>query len=280
MPKPLGLITSFGRHIRQDGLQSALLGVFDYVGLGGDFQFLYPLNGGRFKVMKGNRFFWKRLIDGKWEINSIQYITGIVEKGQTIMDIGAWIGPYTLFFAEKLQDTGRVYAFEPDTKARKALNYNLKKNKLGNVIIEKYAVSNINGECELQAKGSWASSESNIIGRFTEKHVPSIMVPTITIDTFCAKRGILPHGFKIDVEGAEALVIEGAQAVIRECLPWALLEFHGHFMSPEKRIKDWEAITAMAKKVVFIDGNSRYLTYGTEVKSMPDCPSCHVFIQY
>ena len=68
---------------------------------------------------------------------------------------------------------------------------------------------------------------------------------------------IIPNGIKIDVEGSEALVIEGAKDIINQYKPWVLLEYHGRFMSDGERIVNWDSITKHAKKVVSIGGVSK-----------------------
>ena len=35
---------------------------------------------------------------GKWESNCLNFLSGIVRGGDTIFDVGAWVGPYSLFF--------------------------------------------------------------------------------------------------------------------------------------------------------------------------------------
>ena len=41
-----------------------------------------------------------------------------------ILDIGAWVGPYSLFFSKIFREEGRVYAFEPDSEAFNKLKRN------------------------------------------------------------------------------------------------------------------------------------------------------------
>lgn len=121
---------------------------------------------------------------------------------------------------------------------------------------------------------------SSLVRRELRKSSREIVVKTTTIDEFCEENGIRPDGIKIDVEGAEGLVIEGCQSVIKKYSPWVLLEFHGYFMSEEERRINWYRIVDSAKKVTFIDGNSNQYHYGSEVESMPDCSYFHVFIKY
>ena len=60
------------------------------------------------------------------------------------------------------------------------------------------------------------------------------------------------NGVKIDVEGAEALVVAGMKEVIKKYSPWVLLDFQGHLMDKEMRMKNWKSITSSARTITFI----------------------------
>lgn len=225
--------------------------------------------------------YWKELEMGRWEFNCIRYLSNVVKKGTTILDIGAWIGQYTLFFSKLVGDTGLVYAFEPDPKAFDILRDNVEKNCLTNVHIEKICINNSVGEAKFYPVIQFGSSGSSLIPYMRScAGLREIIVGTTTIDKYCEENGICPDGIKIDVEGAEGLVIEGCRNTIEKYSPWILLEFHGTFMSEKERRINWHKIVGSAKKVIFIDGNSNQYHYRSQVKSMPDCLHFHVFIKY
>ena len=233
----------------------------------------YPVNG--INVTVRPEMCWKRLESGLWELNCIRYISDVVKKTDTIFDVGAWKGPYTLLFSKLMRGKGRVYAFEPDKEAFDILRHHVEGNGLTNVHVERLCVANFIGKCKLRSFGSGVTS---IMGRGTP--LKEVVVETTTIDKYCKDNGICPDGIKIDVEGAEGLVIAGCQNVIQKYSPWVLLEFHGMLMSEKERHLYWSEIVKSAKKIVFIDGKSNRYRYGSEVNSMPDCPYFHVFIKY
>ena len=107
-----------------------------------------------------------------------------------------------------------------------------------------------------------------------------IFVKTTTIDEYCTENRVVPDGIKIDVEGAERLVIEGGQQTIDRYAPWILLEFHGQYMPRDERQLNWNRIVHSAKKIVFLDGDCNKYEYGVELKSMPECAYFHTFIKY
>src|SRR5271167_2542117 len=64
----------------------------------------YPVNSVKATVRAST--FWKELETGKWELNCMKYIFPHVKKNSVILDVGAWNGIYTLFFAILMDGTG------------------------------------------------------------------------------------------------------------------------------------------------------------------------------
>ena len=101
--KSFVLINSFARTAKQYGLKAALRTTFGYLGIG-EIRIKYPLLESTFTV-HGNPVFWNLLQNGRWELSSIKYVLSVLGEGQTILDVGAWIGSYTLLFARSVQAT-------------------------------------------------------------------------------------------------------------------------------------------------------------------------------
>jgi FkbM family methyltransferase len=238
----------------------------------------YPVNNVKATVSVST--LWKSLETGHWELNCLKYIFPLVKKNSVILDIGAWNGAYTLFFAILMQGTGRVYAFEPDPVAFDALRDNLEKNGLDNVLAERLCMSNHVGTAELKQKKHFGDTLSSIVGDASRGFSGGDIVKATTIDQYCQDNRILPDGIKIDVEGAEGLVVDGARNTLEKAHPWILLEFHRLLMSNEEARTNWDKIVGPARKIVFIDGDSDEYRCGDWVNRMPDCEIFHVFIQY
>ena len=124
-----------------------------------------------------------------------------VRPGSVVLDVGANVGSYTLLFAMWTGPEGRVFAFEPAPDAREGLRRHLALNDLADrVEIVPAAADDLAGQM--------------------------IDVKTTTIDAFCQERNIRPDVVKIDVEGAEADVLEGARRVLAQPGVQAFVEFH------------------------------------------------------
>jgi FkbM family methyltransferase len=240
----------------------------------------YPVSG--IKVFVRPEISWKRLENGSIEHDCFRYMSTVVKKGNVILDIGAWKGTYTLFFSKLMQGTGRIYSFEPDPKAFHYLSANVSRNNLNNVRLERLCVTNTVGKIKLKSNDYGFGSSGTTVMEHAIGSFGEIMAESTTVDKFCQDDDICPQGLKIDVEGAEGLVIQGCQQVIKKYAPWILMEFHSEFMSEENRLLIWREIVGKARKVVFIEGKTDQYHYASEVDvdAMPTCPNFHVFIEY
>jgi len=240
----------------------------------------YPLLKVKVKVNLNRYASWKMVEKGLSELNCFKFLKENVKKGQTILDIGAYKGDFTLFLSKIVGKDGKVYAFEPDPNSYSMLCNNIKINNLKNVFVRDIALSNKVGKNNLLLFSGGGLGRSSLIHYRDAKNVKIKEIKVTTIDKFCQENDIYPDGIKIDVEGAESLVIDGCKDVIKEYSPWVLLEFHDIFMSEEDKIRNWEKFTDKAKKVIFIDGDCEKLKFGCELKNRPNCIRYNIAIQY
>jgi len=154
------------------------------------------------------------------EVNKKILFQKTIPQGSVVFDIGANVGIYTILSSVLCGNSGRVFAFEPDPYNIKYLEDHVALNNLKNVSIEKYAVSNSSGRLFFQDTGDHCNSHISEKGQ--------IEVEAITLDDFVFKKNNLPPNYlKIDVEGAENLVLEGAQKTLSEHGPEIFLATHG-----------------------------------------------------
>jgi len=88
------------------------------------------------------------------ETNELKFLKKIIKKGDYVVDIGANIGYYTLFFASLVGPTGKVFAFEPEPKNFSILKKNVENNLLDNVIIYQKAVGSKNKNIKMKLSDS------------------------------------------------------------------------------------------------------------------------------
>jgi FkbM family methyltransferase len=132
-----------------------------------------------------------------------------VKKGMTVLDIGAHIGYYTLVAANLVGEDGRVFAFEPHPHNFAVLEKNVRINGYKNVVLVQKAVSDKSGHIKLfLSEYGTLHSLSNQVGK------KSIVVEAVTLDEFLGK-DCKVDVVKVDVEGAEMLVLLGGDRIIK-----------------------------------------------------------------
>jgi FkbM family methyltransferase len=155
----------------------------------------------------------------------------IVRAGDTCLDIGAHKGYVTLRLATLVGSGGRVYAFEPDPRARERLEEHGRRNWLPQVSVLPYAVGREAGDASfsLSTQLGWSSLFPNALAR-----------PTVTSTVEVAVRGLDELArtgelavdvrklsfIKIDTEGAEGLVLEGMRDILRASRPVLWIEIN------------------------------------------------------
>jgi FkbM family methyltransferase len=135
-----------------------------------------------------------------------------IKPGDTVVDAGAFIGDHTIAYCNAVGESGHVYAFEPNIKAYECLEYNCKSAKTYNL-----GLSNI-------AETVYYSENKNAgAGRLLRDTPTEIQIKTITLDSL--QLSALDF-LKIDVEGYEVGVLEGAALTIKKYRPKMWIEIN------------------------------------------------------
>ena len=162
-----------------------------------------------------------------------------VRAGDVVYDIGANIGYVSLALAKQVGPRGRVIAFEPIPENVSLLRQNIAQNRVANVCVLEKAASNASGEGVLRVSGNYATA-SLVWHRHDPKAV-EVGAKTIALDD-CAGSGEIPppRFVKIDVEGGEALVLEGMQKLLAASKPVVFIE-----CSDAGREASWKLLTSL-----------------------------------
>jgi FkbM family methyltransferase len=149
-----------------------------------------------------------------------------VEPGWTCADVGAHVGNITEALVRLVGSKGRVVTFEAHPANAAELKERFR--RAPNVEIVNAAVSDGSSErLALYAGRNDYSTEWNIVGHDVEG-APTrveVEVPAVALDDWFAP-GTQLHFVKIDVEGAEGLVLAGMRRLLRETRPVLAVEFH------------------------------------------------------
>jgi FkbM family methyltransferase len=172
-----------------------------------------------------------RYLTGDAEPEVQEALAELIEPGQTVYDVGANIGFFTILCSRLVGPTGKVYAFEPIPENLVTLRHNIALNNLTNVVVVEQALSASTGTAEMFVSPWSAFHSLNVDGASKrENHGPDggqITVETITLDEFVQGDGVsAPDLIKLDVEGAELLVVAGMHETLRTVQPLLLVEVH------------------------------------------------------
>jgi len=129
-----------------------------------------------------------------------------------LIDVGANLGVISLLLAQRFSSR-TVHAFEANPHTFKALHQNIALNGHTNVFPQDMAVAQYNGEITFNADPVYRGTTS--ITKATDQH--AISISCITLDTYAEQHSIQQIALlKVDVEGYEALVFEGARKLLAQ----------------------------------------------------------------
>jgi len=160
------------------------------------------------------------LISGEWENWITKVFIQQIKPGDTVIEVGANCGYYTLLAASLVGPAGKVYAFEANSDLCELLFKSIEINGfLDRCEVVNKAVSNKEGILTLSKLKEHLGSSSvaySFTGKNTARQHDSteqVNVESISLDTFMSQRRIHNVDFiKIDAEGSEPFIFEGSQA--------------------------------------------------------------------
>ncbi|BCX15092.1 MAG: hypothetical protein KatS3mg088_775 [Patescibacteria group bacterium] len=192
---------------------------------------------GYFAYNKNDLFVGRSLdLYGEWSQPEFDLLGKFINPGDIVLDIGAYIGTHSVFFAKKVSPGGLVIAIEPQRTAYNLLNTNISLNELLNVItIHKFA-SNIHQKITVPLLNPYVKQNFGAIkiSKFKEGEI----VESVLIDDFHLSGCNL---IKIDTEENEDKIIEGGLKTIKKYKPIIYVE--------NNEIQDSERIISAIKKI-------------------------------
>ena len=170
---------------------------------------------------------------GAYERHLLAFFKAFVRPGMHVIDAGANIGFYTLLSASLAGPLGRVWSFEPNPENARLVLASAAHNGFRNIELHPVALGNRRGHAEFTpAMGSNGglsdAAHRNVL------HPACRIVPIARLDDFVPPRADL---LKMDVEGAEGMLLEGARASIERCRPVIVSEFSAEML---QRISGWQ----------------------------------------
>jgi FkbM family methyltransferase len=169
---------------------------------------------------------YARYYEDDYESNTFKFFEKSIQPHQTILDIGAHIGLYSVFFSKKLGDTGKVICFEPTPRTFSILKQTANLNALTNCVLVNAAIAERSGilKFNLTSEDGEGSNANSLVK--TERSVNSTDVKVYSIDDYRREQKLKIGVLKIDVEGYELNALKGAKETFQNDKPLGILALH------------------------------------------------------
>lgn len=142
-----------------------------------------------------------------WFEDEIKFLRHLLKPGQSVIDIGANYGVYTLSMAKCVGPSGHVWAFEPASKTASLLDASIAANNFNHIVLEQSALSSENGTALLSLHDN---SELNSLVHARAINGDTESVPLKTLDECLKTYNWENIAFlKIDAEGEEGNILRG-----------------------------------------------------------------------
>jgi FkbM family methyltransferase len=191
---------------------------------------------------------------GSFEPHLIESFKKVCRPSSIVLDIGANVGYHTLFLSQLAGESGRVYAFEPNSENYRIILLGAEHNLITNIILVPIALSDSRG---------WAyfSSHIGLNGGLVSQQFATLQGHGTVVPTFKLDDLSLPNVdvIKIDVEGAEYKALKGGEELLVRSRPAIFCEFS---MEMVQRVSDvapadfLEWIVGMDYKIFILDRNT------------------------
>ena len=157
-----------------------------------------------------------QLMHGSFEDGETRFVQKFLRPGMTVLDVGAHHGLYTLLASKKVGRRGKVIAFEPSSRERRRLLRHVRVNACRNVVVEGCALGNEVGEADLFVVRGWQDWCNSLRPPAVEEGTETIRVSVETLDDVLWRLRVDVVDFiKLDAEGAELGVLQGARELLR-----------------------------------------------------------------
>ena len=198
-----------------------------------------PLQGWQWLPQSGNHAYWL----GRHEKDYVDAFADAIKPGDTVLDIGAQAGYFTLVASRRVGEKGKAIAFEPFPQNTAFIKAHCKLNNCNNVTLLEAAVGGSKSTRTFQSASVFMGhlSDSPASEEETESE-DDLTVDVVTLDDLIEDNQFLvPNVMKIDTEGMEYWVLQGGKKLIQENRPVLFIATHGKKNQGRtlQLLKDW-----------------------------------------
>ena len=191
--------------------------------------------------------FWSNFLN--WEQDDLNFVTEKCEQDKIFIDIGAWIGPYTLIAASLGM---KVYAFEPDKVAFQELKKNIELNRFKyKPQIFNYGLSKLDSRAYLYSNpNDFGKSESGLINYKNQQNTKKTQ---IELKNFLQEIDKIKNYnldnkikiLKIDIEGGEFLFEKEIYDLVKLEKLYCIFSYHHMVFNKNKFKKNFYKIRTL-----------------------------------
>ena len=178
---------------------------------------------------------WNVFFFGYYEKETNDVLFEYIKPGQIVIEAGANNGTETLLLSKLVGANGKVFAFEPIEHIYHALQLNLSINHCSNVLTQQLAL----GERDEQLYFNVLPEDfcnQGMASRYSDTSADAkVLVQQTSIDSWLAQNHVSTVDFiKMDIQGAEIELLNGAQQTIKTFQPVIFTEAADDFLSVKK----------------------------------------------
>jgi FkbM family methyltransferase len=216
------------------------------------------------------------LRDGVHERLMTRLVQLLLRPFDVFIDIGGNEGYFSVMAASQIRE-GAVHCIEPQSRLQQILRKNLELNG-SRIILHQTAISNRDGYVDLFLRPSTNTGASSLfrhwkLGSKTER------VPCVTLDSLLQQHSIpRVRLIKVDCEGAEGLVIEGAKHTLSEHrVDFIAMEYHSSICGSQRCLDTHRQLTSVGYVLTRISELSVYHLPSQELDLQPLSESVETF---
>lgn len=188
----------------------------------GKYKFIFYGGGDRGEILY--HAFWDKMFS-----EEIQKVNNFIKPGDTVIDVGGNLGFFVLILNELVGNTGNIYTFEPSKRLKAKLESTVLKNNLQNVTIVNFAL----GESEATTTLHFNPKQTGLTSIVTDFETGSLSeeIQITTLDKYSENISGRVSFIKIDTEGFEPQVLNGARKLISRDTPTIYIELGGYYQN-------------------------------------------------
>lgn len=201
-------------------------------------------------------------IVGDFSEAELDVISPLILPGDVVVDLGANVGWYTIFFSKKVGQHGSVYSVEPVYETFRLLSAVVKRYGCTNVLLFNCAASDREGRAEMvvpvnqQGMKNYYRSHISAETDSERKEAGSLTVELRRLDQILGNNCGKVSFIKCDVEGHEKSALIGASEVLTNSRPACLVEITSSLAESSEIFSE---MTSMGYGVYWYDRTGRKL---------------------